>query len=150
MTRSWSKCFRCGQARRHQTKDECPAIGKKCKRCKKSNHFAKVCQSEPEKSAVKAVQKQSESDTESDTEESDEGCNQLQMLSSVQFKGKQVHTVIKFSVEHQGQKPRISQLRCQLDTGASCNVISHQDLQLLLQDGQPQLRLSKAKLKTFD
>ena len=148
-TRSWSKCFRCGQAKRHQTKDECPAIGQTCRRCKKPNHFAKVCQSAPEKS-VKAVEQQSDNDVESDTDDSEEGCYQLQMISSLQTKGKQVHTVIKFCIKYQGEKPFTSQLRCQLDTGATCNVISHRDLTQLLQDGQPPLRRSKVKLKTFD
>ena len=36
------QCLRCGN-RRHKSRGECPAIGKKCDFCKKPGHFAKVC-----------------------------------------------------------------------------------------------------------
>ena len=39
---------------------------------------------------------------------------------------------------------------CQLDTGASCNVISHRDLTVLLQNGSPPLHQSSVKLKMYD
>ena len=41
---------------------------------------------------------------------------------------------------------------CQLDTGATCNVISHSNLVRLLQNGDPPLLIikSNAQLKLFD
>ena len=35
-------CSRCGY---QHDKEKCPAQGKRCKKCQKLNHFAKVCQS---------------------------------------------------------------------------------------------------------
>jgi len=39
---------------------------------------------------------------------------------------------------------------CQLDTGATCKVISHRNLAQLLQNGGPSLRKSNARVKLFD
>ena len=45
-TRKSSKsCYRCGRDWPH-TNETCPAIGKKCEKCSKLNHLAKVCRSE--------------------------------------------------------------------------------------------------------
>ena len=43
-----------------------------------------------------------------------------------------------------------TKLKCQLDTGAICNVISYRDLSIIKQDGNPQMENSKTKLKLFD
>ena len=42
------------------------------------------------------------------------------------------------------------QLVCQLDTGATCNVISHRCVVQLLQNGDPPLRKSNSQLRLFD
>ena len=39
---------------------------------------------------------------------------------------------------------------CQLDTGAYCNVISYQDLSILLQNRKPKVEQSSVKLKMYD
>ena len=46
-------------------------------------------------------------------------------------------------------KYKISKI-CQLDTGASCNVIGYRDLSILLQNGTPPLTKSSVKLKLYD
>ena len=38
-------CYKCGMRWPHPAGEVCPAIGKTCKRCKKSNHFMSVCRS---------------------------------------------------------------------------------------------------------
>ena len=43
-----------------------------------------------------------------------------------------------------------TELECQLDTGATCNVMSLRDLAVISQTGDPPLRSSKVKLKLFD
>ena len=43
-----------------------------------------------------------------------------------------------------------TELDCQLDTGATCNVSSHQDASIISQDGNPALQQSKVKLRLFD
>ena len=42
------------------------------------------------------------------------------------------------------------QLVCQLDTGATCNVISHRCVVQVLQNGDPPLRKSNSHLRLFD
>ena len=39
------QCYHCGSARVHSDMKDCPAYGKKCNKCRKSNHFAAVCKS---------------------------------------------------------------------------------------------------------
>ena len=41
-------------------------------------------------------------------------------------------------------------ISCQLDTGATCNVITHRDVCCIQQTGKPILQASKAKLKFYD
>ncbi|ELU09913.1 hypothetical protein CAPTEDRAFT_201962 [Capitella teleta] len=41
------ECRKCGYERSHQV---CPAQGKTCSKCKKKNHYSKVCRSNPPKS----------------------------------------------------------------------------------------------------
>ena len=43
-----NKCFRCDGAYPHQ--QTCPAIGKECKKCKKTGHFARCCKTKPQTS----------------------------------------------------------------------------------------------------
>ena len=43
-----------------------------------------------------------------------------------------------------------TELECQLDTGATCYVMSLRDLAVINQTGDPPLRSSKVKLKLFD
>ena len=41
-------------------------------------------------------------------------------------------------------------VKCQIDSGASYNVISHSLVCKLLQDGNPKLQESKSKLQMYD
>ena len=43
-----------------------------------------------------------------------------------------------------------TELTCQLDTGATCNVMSLRDLAVITQTGDPPLKNSKVKLRLFD
>ena len=43
-----------------------------------------------------------------------------------------------------------TKLKCQLDTGATCNVLSYRDLLIIKQDCHPHIKSSKTKLKLFD
>ena len=41
-----SQCYSCGHDH-HQDKSECPALGKTCHKCGRSNHFENVCRRIP-------------------------------------------------------------------------------------------------------
>ena len=55
--------------------------------------------------------------------------------------------MLSFYCEHNKLETK---LKCQLDTGATCNVLSYIDLSIIKQDGNPQMESSKTKLKLFD
>ena len=55
--------------------------------------------------------------------------------------------MLSFYCEHNKLETK---LKCQLDTGATCNVISYRDLSIIKQDGDPQMESSKTKVKLFD
>ena len=61
--------------------------------------------------------------------------------------GKQCNAKIVFS---DPEELCNTELECQLDTGATCNVMSLRDLAVINQTGDPPLRSSKVKLKLFE
>ena len=141
------QCFHCGGKQRHKL-ENCPAFGKVCKKCSKPNHFASVCRSVSRTSQVKQMASISDSsETEPSETESDEFFYKVEEVSSVQAKGKQLFTALEFTDATDRFK---TTLECQLDTGATCNVLSHHDLSVISQDGNPALQTSKVKLRLFN
>ena len=43
-----------------------------------------------------------------------------------------------------------TKLDCQLDTGATCNVLTHRDLSVICQTAQPAIKNTKVKLRLFN
>ena len=124
--------------------------------CSKPNHFASVCfqKNKPagEKTAHKGhkrVQQVTEEADESEEEENDseDSLFKIEEVSSVKTSGKQFNAKITFSDQ---EELYFTELQCQLDTGATCNVMGLRDLAVLNQTGNPPLRSSKVKLKLFD
>ena len=130
------KCKYCGQHKKHAKQTDCPAYGQQCRSCKRMNHFAKVCQASKEKVHVA-------DDTEGYSYESDES---LLKIEEINGSRKQLTASITSLIEETYKE----QLSCQLDTGATCNVISHRDLVQLLQNCDAPLLKSNAQLKLFD
>lgn len=138
---SRQKCKYCGREQSHSKRSDCPAYGKTCNSCQKQHHFASVCQTTRKKSHVHAVtQDYSESDT-------DESLLKVEKISSVDSAGKQWFVTVSFAG---GKHKPGAQLKCQLDTSATCNVLSYNDLSVVTQNGNPPLETSRAKLKLFD
>ena len=100
------------------------------------NHFAKVCKSGKEKVHVAEEAEQCDSE---------ESLLKVEEVTAINGSGKQFTSCITFIIEEEYQE----QLVCQLDTGATCNVISHRNLSQLLRNGDPPLDNS-AQLKLFD
>ena len=115
-------CGKCGTMHAPQ---QCPAYGKECHRCKRKNHYARFCRSEKAFCLVR--------DDESDND------------------------VLHIRVEHVDRKlladvrvmsgGRAQTLKCQLDTAASCNVLSVKDHKAL---GSPLMTTSHVKLTMYD
>ena len=78
---------------------------------------------------------------------SHESCLRVETVSLVQAKAKQWFADIKFFKS--AQENFTTALACQLDTGATCNVISLDDLSAITQLGEPPLNESSVKLKLF-
>ena len=131
------KCKNCGSQHK---RNECPAYNKRCAYCQKWHHFASVCMAK-KKGVVNFVQ---ESQDSSDSEES---VLKVEDVSSVESCGNRWFAMLTFYCEHNKLETK---LKCQLDTGATCNVISYRDLSIIKQDGNPQIEGSKTKLKLFD
>jgi len=141
------QCFNCGSKQKHKL-ESCPAFGKVCKACNKRNHFASVCRSVSCTSQVKQMASISDSsEAETSETESDKFFFKVEEVSSVQAKGKQLFAVLEFTVATDRFK---TTLECQLDTGATCNVLSHRDLSVINQDGNPALQTSKVRLRLFN
>ena len=68
-------------------------------------------------------------------------------MTSVEGQGKQVIAYLVFLSNTSHSK---TEVKCQLDTGATCNVMSYDDLSRIVQDGNPQLQSSNVKLRLFD
>ena len=105
------------------------------------NHFAKVSQTKKEK-----VHVAEEAEAEEYGYESEESVLKIEEITAIKGSGKQLTASITFLIEEMYNE----QLVCQLDTGATCNVISHRNLVQLLQNGEPPLIKSNAQLKLFD
>ena len=121
-----SMCRYCGGT--HGKKD-CPAYGKACSKCKKKNHFAKVClqSSRPKVNIVEET-------------DSDESIYTLNALTD-----KQWFVNVTMSVQNNNKT-----VKCQIDTGASCNVISTSVLSSITKQKKLRITPTKTKLKLYD
>ena len=79
-------------------------------------------------------------------EESDDGILTLEEVATVKGASKRITTKLLFSLPDNKKE----EVECQLDTGATCNVMSYKHLMILLQDGNPPLEKSKVRLRSFD
>ena len=133
-------CKYCCRKQRHARRTECPAFKQTCSKCQKKGHFPSVCRSS------KKVQHFQE-DEESSDESSGESCLQVETICLVQTKAKQRFADVSFFKST--EEDFITTLACQLDTGATCNVLFLDDLSIISQLGDPPMDNSSVKLKLF-
>ena len=112
-----------------------------CRKCGKGNHFQSVC---------KQVTRQSRQRIHLVGEvldgESDDAVYQLGYVGTVQHsEATKFFTKLHVLVEMGG-----TTIECQLDTGATCNIMTFADLCNIKQHGDPLLEPSAAKLKLYD
>ena len=82
-----------------------------------------------------------------DSSDSEESVLKVEDVSSVECCGNRRFAMLTFYCEHNKLETKF---KCELDTGATCNVISYRDLSIIKQDGNPQMESSKTKLKLSD
>ena len=80
-----------------------------------------------------------------DSSDSEKSVPKVEDVSSVESCGNRWLAMFSFYCEHKLK----TKLKCQLDTGATCNVLSYRDLSIIKQDGNHQMESSKTKLKFF-
>ena len=99
-------CRYCG-GKRHKERQQCPAYGKFCRNCGKSNHFQSVCRAQPNNKQLHVVT------TEQSGDESDDSLYQLEEVGTVNHQQrKQFFTALEV-IEAAGN----TVVQCQLDTG---------------------------------
>ena len=125
----------------HRKRRDGSAFGQVCRKCNKSNHFVSVCHAKRSNSVVVLSE---------DNSDSDLSVLQVETVSTLAGKGKQVLTELIFCIEDADRVKYKKSIVCQLDTGASCNVISYRDLSILLQNGMPQVEHSSVTLKMYE
>ena len=141
------QCYRCGRKQRHSL-ESCPAFVHECKACKKPNHFASVWKSS-QKCPIKQLTELSdaEQETDTDTDKDEFFYIKVEEVSSVQARGKQFYAPLEFCDPDARYKTKLD---CQLDTGATCNVLTHRDLSLICQTAHPAIKNTKVKLRLFN
>ena len=68
-------------------------------------------------------------------------------MSSVQARGTQFYTSLEFCDPDASYKTKLD---CQLDIGATCNVLTHRDLSVICQTAHPAIKNAKVKLRLFN
>ena len=106
----------CG--RKHE-RNKCPAFGKQCHNCGKLNHFKSVCRQQGRSD------KQPVSQMEEKSEDSDSPIFVIECIGTVTH-NKLGQYFVPLTVAN--VKGRSMVVDFQLDTGATCNVMTHADL----------------------
>lgn len=134
-------CKFCGD-KHIRDKNECPAYGKKCYRCGDSNHLAKVCPDEKKFKRVKAIgtEKYYSSSGSSDEE---------QVMSIGDGNGSDLDDRVATANVEFIVGSEVVQVKCQLDTAATCNVIGKKNLSKLLDESDPMLQQSNTIIRNF-
>lgn len=138
--RSDSTMYNCRSCGQQHVPRRCPAYGKECYICKRTNHFAKCCRNKAkQQSAVTAV-----NSDESDGSSEFKLDAVLEISSNSKAKGGQTS-------EKAWRKTFYingSRISCKLDSGAEANVMSRTVFESLKY--RPTLQVTRSKLHGFD
>lgn len=146
------KCKFCG-GRHVFEKGSCPAYGQKCRRCKKKNHFEKMCPNRKcekrEKKKIKEVLKDvdtSDSSESYETSATDESEYEREIGKVYNNASSGGHILADLHLKISG---RWKTVKCELDTGANASLIGYNWLRKLYGENDPVLFPSKLKLQSF-
>ncbi|KAI5728108.1 hypothetical protein M8J77_011707 [Diaphorina citri] len=129
-TATSKKCPYCG-GEWHSSLLKCPAKNKTCFKCNKKGHFSHVCHGE---AVLKEVTRASAIENDTD------------VLKIEKSGTNGVYSNLNFVLGNS----KVESVRCQLDTGASCNVIGHNQLKRILGKGEcALLDNTSVKLRAF-
>lgn len=147
------RCKFCGDIHEF-AKGVCPALGKKCHKCKGKNHFEKVCKfagkSKSRKQRrvkeVKEDNSSSESECDSESESPDESEEEYEIgkIYDNSNNGGSVMAAVNLKFSKSWKN-----ILCELDTGANTSLIGHATLSKLSGIREPVLLPSKLRLQSF-
>ena len=121
-------CQRCGYDHKPR---QCPAYGQLCHKCQELHHFARKCNGR-----IKDTQLVASSEEKQDED--------VPVLS---IRVEKIGKKLLAELHCQGKGHKMNKLQCQLDSAASCNVLSYQDYCTI---GQPKLDRSQTVLTMYD
>jgi len=133
-------CKYCG-GKHEPARTKCPAYGKTCRKCGKANHFHTVCLRGKGTRQVSMVQ-----ESQSEVSESEDELFCVEEIGTVKHNRKG-QFFVPLSFNHQKRSTTID---CQLDTGATCNVISLEDVCAIQHTKSPPLQPEASQLKCYD
>ena len=137
----YARCKYCG-GKHEATRTKCPAFGKSCHQCGKMNHFYTVClQKRTDSKRISAVQ-----EAEDPVSDSEDELFTLEHIGTVKHQKKGQFYVPLCFTHAEGN----TTVECQLDTGATCNVMSLKDIARILHDDKPSLQTETTQLKCYD
>ncbi|XP_058810928.1 uncharacterized protein K02A2.6-like [Topomyia yanbarensis] len=148
-----TRCKFCGD--QHEfTKGTCPALGKRCNRCKGRNHFEKVCKAKRKsyrKSSkrikeIKDESSESEEYTSHDDASSEDSEEEFEIgkILDDSDRGGSVSAELELKFNKKWNK-----IMCELDTGANTSLVGHNYLTKQLKKENPVLLPSKFRLQSF-
>lgn len=133
------KCKFCGRGH-ERDKEKCPAYQSKCSNCGKWNHFATVCNQKKHIKNVKTIGEDSENSTDSDDER-----NEVVYTATTEKDDRIATANMDFLISND----EIRTTKCQLDTGATCNVMGYQNYCALLDTKDPPLKSTNTLIRAF-
>lgn len=146
-------CRNCGGIWPHEASKPCPAKGKPCLSCKKMNHFARVCRSNP-----RSRFSGNNTDRKSKDEQSHKQVLNLEKISpsSDDSSDEFVYATGTPSATFQIARPKISvnianyKLSVMIDSGASINIIDSKDYtQLTKHNKKIKLKSTSTKIYAY-
>uniref|UniRef100_A0A8C5Q7G7 Gypsy retrotransposon integrase-like protein 1 n=1 Tax=Leptobrachium leishanense TaxID=445787 RepID=A0A8C5Q7G7_9ANUR len=130
-------CKYCGTV--HQRiKEQCPAYGKSCRSCGRTNHFANVCLSSRRQPSIGKLHTVENASAYEEETVSAEVLYSSEVIGAVQSRGKKWFVTLRLNNRPQS---------CQLDSGATCDVMCLKDKMMLAPDAH--LLPSDTKLKLY-
>ena len=141
---SYPSCKYCG-GKHEAVKTQCPAYGKSCRLCGKANHFHTVCfRGKPPTKVPQPIAMVGESPSE--TLESEEEIFTIEHVGAVKHNRKG-QFFVPLCFNHELGSTTID---CQLDTGATCNVMSMTDVCEILHTTNPPIQPEATQLRCYD
>ena len=141
-------CYRCGGEFPHANK--CPALGKTCNSCGKTDHFARVCRSTPRPTKQKMGRNQREGSYTKPLN-TVKKIEQNAIERNVKHEYEQLFATTKGKIQQQDFKANVliekTSVELLIDTGASINVLNETTFQRINKKLNNKLQLKRTKTK---